>query len=556
MNRSKIPHHWTPEMVETYRNRAEPDRIRHEALMWYVTGLTVGDLAQHYDVPQTVVNDWLDEAYDEILWKLREEKPENQPKQGFWKRITNNWGSIASVIGLLILIIPAFIQQLGLVDRPIVVNVNLAPSPDTPEKKDDSKGNQAILPETLPTQKDEPKEADLPRDGMINLPPEEGLEDPDLSSVAPNDSKEKPEIPGHHDSESQTGKRDIQLPESHERPLSDFQPERDKPKQEIPEPTQLQVNPRIGTRSLESSSDRLKAFGTFAKELGLGLARATKKKLQQEKVEAETSEIKPEKPEEPSTSIPDSSDVLQWIDNLDNPDGMVQVVSASKLLELKDSIPDDVPIERYILVHILVQALVDARREVGQAAFAKLNDIADQFVVLHAEQALTSPNAEARLSAVQKLAEVGGVVAVSALIETLKDSDEKVRQKVTVAFEKHKLLETHKTWVISALREKALNKDEQESVRNSIVMALGDFGNPAAILTLTELLSSSESARLRQSAAFALGQIRDSRAVPTLIKVLNDNDHRVRENAADALEKIGAPEALEALKNFKSLSQE
>jgi HEAT repeat protein len=80
-------------------------------------------------------------------------------------------------------------------------------------------------------------------------------------------------------------------------------------------------------------------------------------------------------------------------------------------------------------------------------------------------------------------------------------------------------------------------------------IALGE----AAVEPLIDTLRSDDSAA-RRAAAWALGQIASSRAVPGLVNLLNDVDggmfgvgSRVCDVAAEALIRIGTPEALDAV---------
>ena len=106
--------------------------------------------------------------------------------------------------------------------------------------------------------------------------------------------------------------------------------------------------------------------------------------------------------------------------------------------------------------------------------------------------------------------------------------------------------------------EKTL-RDENLSVRSGAAWAIGRIGEPAksAIPALEEALSDqSQSGPTRMNAAYALGQMGEAaqKSVPALNKALDDPDDQVQRFSAEALRKIGATEALEAVKAYQESS--
>ena len=86
---------------------------------------------------------------------------------------------------------------------------------------------------------------------------------------------------------------------------------------------------------------------------------------------------------------------------------------------------------------------------------------------------------------------------------------------------------------------------ETWAVRRAAAEALEKIGDPQAIPALIEALKD-EDRDVRRTAAWALGQIGPP-AVPALIQALRDEKWEVRQAAAEALEKIGDPQATPAL---------
>jgi HEAT repeat protein len=88
--------------------------------------------------------------------------------------------------------------------------------------------------------------------------------------------------------------------------------------------------------------------------------------------------------------------------------------------------------------------------------------------------------------------------------------------------------------------------DSDSAVRRAAAEALGKLGDPQAVPALIQALGDSDSA-VRRAAAEALGAIGDPQAVPALIQALGDSDWDVRRAAAWALGKLGDPQAVPAL---------
>lgn len=101
-----------------------------------------------------------------------------------------------------------------------------------------------------------------------------------------------------------------------------------------------------------------------------------------------------------------------------------------------------------------------------------------------------------------------------------------------------------------------------DDVRTAAARSLGDIGDARAVPALMALLDDSNSV-LASAAADSLGKIGSEQAVPPLVQILKDyKDGRTRHNqlhgfdrglymaAVYALQKIGSPKALSAVKKY------
>jgi len=88
---------------------------------------------------------------------------------------------------------------------------------------------------------------------------------------------------------------------------------------------------------------------------------------------------------------------------------------------------------------------------------------------------------------------------------------------------------------------------QDEAVREGAAETLEKIGSPRAVEGLVAALSD-ESSRVRSSVVDALGAIGDSRAVPRLIGMISDANDAVASSAVDALGEIGDARAVEPLR--------
>jgi len=136
--------------------------------------------------------------------------------------------------------------------------------------------------------------------------------------------------------------------------------------------------------------------------------------------------------------------------------------------------------------------------------------------------------------------------AVPKLTQFLTNSQEEHLRQAAVAA----LGDIDTTNAVSALQA-ALGKDDSADVRSAIAEALGGMRSartPSVVATLIAALEHEQENSVRPSIVSALGSLRDPAALPNLITVLRrDADHQVRANAATALGKLGHPEAVPTL---------
>jgi HEAT repeat protein len=177
-----------------------------------------------------------------------------------------------------------------------------------------------------------------------------------------------------------------------------------------------------------------------------------------------------------------------------------------------------------------------------------------------AATALRDSSAIVRATASRAVLSLSSEEAAALLLPLLQDKDEFVRQETAYA-----LGETHSRTGTPALIA-LLEKEKKDGVRGAIVVALGQIGDEAAVISLAELLGRrvpasgiinrvrrskrDENEFVRRAAAHSLGQIRSRAAVPDLVAVVMAEraPDDVRREAANSLGLIGDPSAIPALR--------
>jgi HEAT repeat protein len=157
-----------------------------------------------------------------------------------------------------------------------------------------------------------------------------------------------------------------------------------------------------------------------------------------------------------------------------------------------------------------------------------LGKIGDKKAVAPLIEALKDKGVSVSRHAAIALGEIGDKRALKPLVEALKDGN---------AFAAEALGDIGDKSVVQALGN-LMKEDKQEIVRLGVAAGLAKLvGDQYAFNMLLEGLNS-EWWISRQYSAQALGRLRDSRATQYLINALQDEDCRVYEHVADALEKI------------------
>jgi HEAT repeat protein len=198
----------------------------------------------------------------------------------------------------------------------------------------------------------------------------------------------------------------------------------------------------------------------------------------------------------------------------------------------------------------LADALRDDDYAVRWAVVSALAWLRDDAAVPMLLEAMHDRHFTVRLAVIRAFEEIGSPAVGPALSELLRDTHALVREKAAEA--------------LGILRapaaDEALNaalKDREPFVRRAAAEALGELRPPLDTKGLLGALED-EDAFVRMAAAEALGRLGDTSAVPRLTEHLSDyggadwDQQRVCDVAAAALEAIGTPEAMLAVKQWRS----
>jgi HEAT repeat protein len=178
-------------------------------------------------------------------------------------------------------------------------------------------------------------------------------------------------------------------------------------------------------------------------------------------------------------------------------------------------------------VEPLILALNDVRGIVRMDVASALGSLRDARAVQPLIVALKDIEAHVRDTVAEVLGRLGDARAVEPLIAALKDEKASVRDKAASAL--GRLDDTRAVEpLIDAL------KDEHAPVRTSVVGSLERLGDIRAVESLIDVLKD-EKATVRIATAQALGRLGDARAVTPLIAALKDRNASVRRIAAWAL---------------------
>jgi TIR domain/HEAT repeats len=204
--------------------------------------------------------------------------------------------------------------------------------------------------------------------------------------------------------------------------------------------------------------------------------------------------------------------IIPFIDPSDN--------DWTKLLERVEELSLEGKIKRLISLDEIIKSSKDYWER--KMAIRELTEISDptrvnMFIPTVIQALKSDPEFMVRLEAAETLGKLKAKVAVTALIEALRDN--------------------------------------QSSVRGPAAVALGQIGDKRAVAELIRSLYDEE--YVRERAAEALGELRDTRAIPELVKILNDRSASVRYYTVEALGKFGedaksaVPELIQLLSDFE-----
>ena len=151
--------------------------------------------------------------------------------------------------------------------------------------------------------------------------------------------------------------------------------------------------------------------------------------------------------------------------------------------------------------------------------------------------AITDGDAETQRNTLFELKKIGSEEASRIALPALKSSDELVRATAASA-----VIWLPPDEAIAALLP--LLNDESEFVRRETAFALGEVGDPAAVMQLVRFIDQEDSLEPKNAAVIALGKIGDVSAIPPLVEILskkpNDENEFTRRSAARSLGQIAA----------------
>lgn len=232
----------------------------------------------------------------------------------------------------------------------------------------------------------------------------------------------------------------------------------------------------------------------------------------------------------PSEPLPEGAEVLLAV--IQDEKESEQEAALRALIEMgRPAVPALIEAARADNPHIRLLAI---------NALSQFDD--DTRVVLTLLDALKDREAVVRQAAARGLGDLGDTVAILALQSMLRDRDPTVQQAAGSAL--LRLGEASIPGLIDMLRERDYR------VQNATARVLGQFGVkalPALIQTLRH-----RDWYARRGAVKALAQLKDDQAVQQLIERLGGDPKSVQREIAGALEQIGTPEAVAAVKAWEA----
>lgn len=176
--------------------------------------------------------------------------------------------------------------------------------------------------------------------------------------------------------------------------------------------------------------------------------------------------------------------------------------------------------------------IIDRMAEIGEDAAESLL-AAWKLAVEPLIAAMSDVDERMRRNAAKALGALGDARAFQPLIAALSDADEDVRGSAVSA-----LGMRGDARAVEPLSIR-LSNEENYSVFNEIITALGRIGNLQAIQSLTELASNDKFAiELRQQAIRQLGKISDDQAISSIIDLMKDNDNDIFNTSVNTILKL------------------
>lgn len=215
------------------------------------------------------------------------------------------------------------------------------------------------------------------------------------------------------------------------------------------------------------------------------------------------------------------------IQALEDPEDVVQKAVAEAIVKIGDK----------RVFPQLIDELSSEKPSVRQYTAYVLGQLAskeDVAVVSALENNAGDSKNTVRLEIIYALYEIGSPSSVPIFVNGLNDSEPRIRSYCANALGNLRIADA--TPALSA----AYNTEQDESVRRSIVSALGKIGGAISANTLAEAVTN-ETPSLRADIADALGEIKTPEATRALIELLSDSNPKVRAKAAAALVNVKDP---------------
>ncbi|RJP14556.1 MAG: hypothetical protein C4520_21360 [Candidatus Abyssobacteria bacterium SURF_5] len=220
---------------------------------------------------------------------------------------------------------------------------------------------------------------------------------------------------------------------------------------------------------------------------------------------------------------------------LDDPEDIVQKAAAEALVNQRD---------KSIFPQLIdtLSAPRPSAREYSAYVLGKLANKGDTAAIQALETAAGDEKSNVRVEVIYALYEIGSPSSKGIFVNGLNDEEARIRSYCANA------LGSLKTAGAGAELSAALDRETDESVRRTIISAMGKIGGSSSAKTLAQAVTN-ENASLRGDIADALGEIKTPEAIRALVELLADSNPTVRARAASALANARDPSSAGALAN-------